>query len=237
MIGVTPASAYCGAKLVEAVGLDPAFLGAEFPGVPGHLGGIGPEVAGPRVAAVPRARPSSPDTKGPARRRASSATARAGAPHFNGPDVVRALHEASGYAKKARLHAPGSPEAYAEYSAIVSEPRADHRPRPARRSRTADAPIPLGRGRARGGRALALHGAGDERGRALRARAPRGGARHERAPPLLPADASSGRAGPCPTGIGPSPTAARAGSTRRASARATATAACSTRGRASPSRP
>ena len=44
MIGVTPASAYCGAKLVEAVGLDPAFLEAEFPGVPGHLGGLSPEI-------------------------------------------------------------------------------------------------------------------------------------------------------------------------------------------------
>ena len=44
MMGVTPASAYCGAKLVEAVGLDPAWLREEFPGVARHLGGIGPEV-------------------------------------------------------------------------------------------------------------------------------------------------------------------------------------------------
>jgi glutamate synthase domain-containing protein 2/glutamate synthase domain-containing protein 1/glutamate synthase domain-containing protein 3 len=44
MTGVTPASAYCGAKLVEAVGLDPAYAAIEFPGVAVHLGGIGPRV-------------------------------------------------------------------------------------------------------------------------------------------------------------------------------------------------
>ena len=44
MIGVTPASAYCGAKLVEAVGLDPAFVEQEFAGVATHLGGIGADV-------------------------------------------------------------------------------------------------------------------------------------------------------------------------------------------------
>src|SRR5207344_582981 len=43
-----------------------------------------------------------------------------GRPHFNSPDAVRALHEASGYEKKARLHAPASPEAYAAFSKIVS---------------------------------------------------------------------------------------------------------------------
>ena len=119
MIGVTPASAYCGAKLVEAVGLDPAFLEAEFPGVPGHLGGIGPDVidrewlefhaeAFGEDAAVP-------GPSGEFRYRLG------GRPHFNNPDVVRALHDASGYAKHARRHAPASPEAYAEFSAIVSD--------------------------------------------------------------------------------------------------------------------
>jgi glutamate synthase (ferredoxin) len=40
MVGVTPASAYCGAKLIEAVGLDADFVARDFPGVPTHLGGI-----------------------------------------------------------------------------------------------------------------------------------------------------------------------------------------------------
>ncbi len=63
MIGVTPASAYCGAKLIEAVGLDPSFVAHEFPGVPTHLGGIGADVIDRRVAGVPP-RAFSPDTRG-----------------------------------------------------------------------------------------------------------------------------------------------------------------------------
>ena len=118
MVGVTPASAYCGAKLVEAVGLDPAFLAAEFPGVPGHLGGIGPEVLDAEWLEF-HARGFHPDTRGPLdvgefRYR------KEGRPHFNGPDAVRALHEAAGYRAKARLHAPASAAAYAAYSEIVS---------------------------------------------------------------------------------------------------------------------
>ena len=54
MMGVTPASAYCGAKLIEAVGLDPAWLRTEFPGVARHLGGHRPRRARPRVAELPR---------------------------------------------------------------------------------------------------------------------------------------------------------------------------------------
>jgi glutamate synthase domain-containing protein 2 len=120
MIGVTPASAYCGAKLVEAVGLDPAFLAAEFPGVPGYLGGIGPEVVD-REWLEFHARAFHPDTEGPAEV-GEFRFRHEGRPHFNSPDAVRALHDASRYAKakKARLHAPASPEAYAEFSAIVS---------------------------------------------------------------------------------------------------------------------
>jgi glutamate synthase (ferredoxin) len=118
MVGVTPASAYCGAKLVEAVGLDPMFLGAEFPGVPGHLGGLGPEVLN-REWLEFHSLAFQPDTTGPVdvgefRYR------KGGRPHFNGPEAVRALHSAAGYEKKARLHAPASPEAYAEFSGIVS---------------------------------------------------------------------------------------------------------------------
>src|SRR5262249_54618277 len=116
MIGVTPASAYCGAKLVEAVGLDPEFLASQFPGVPGHLAGIGPAVVD-REWLEFHAFAFHPDTRGPADA-GEFRFRKDGRPHFNSPDAVRALHEASGYAKKARLHAPASPEAYAEYSAI-----------------------------------------------------------------------------------------------------------------------
>jgi glutamate synthase (ferredoxin) len=118
MIGVTPASAYCGAKLVEAVGLEPAFLEAEFPGVSGHLGGLGPEVLD-REWLEFHAHAFHPDTKGPTDA-GEFRFRQGGRPHFNSPDAVRALHEAAGYRKKTRLHAPASPEAYAEWSAIVS---------------------------------------------------------------------------------------------------------------------
>ncbi|HUG54875.1 MAG TPA: glutamate synthase-related protein [Vicinamibacteria bacterium] len=118
MIGVTPGSAYCGAKLVEAVGLDPAFLQAEFPGVPGHLGGISPEVVD-REWLEFHALAFHPDTSGPGEV-GEFRYRRQGRPHFNSPDAVRALHEASGFAKKARRHAPASPEAYAEFSQVVS---------------------------------------------------------------------------------------------------------------------
>ena len=50
---------------------------------------------------------------------------------------------------------------------------------------------------------MALHGAGHERGRAVGARAPRGRARHERAPPLLPREVPARGRGRCPPGIGP----------------------------------
>ena len=119
MMGVTPASAYCGAKLVEAVGLDPAFVESEFPGVPTHLGGIGPDVLdrewlafherafGPGPVAV--------EDVGELRYR------KGGRPHYNSPDVVRSLHEAAGYAAKGQAPAHGSAEAYQRFSAAVSE--------------------------------------------------------------------------------------------------------------------
>ena len=81
MIGVTPASAYCGAKLVEAVGLEPAFLAAEFPGVSGHLGGLGPEVLD-REWLEFHAVAFHPDTRGPLDA-GEFRFRQGGRPHFN----------------------------------------------------------------------------------------------------------------------------------------------------------
>lgn len=122
MMGVTPAAAYCGARLVEAIGLDQEFLDAEFPGVPGHLGGIGKDVldaewlrfhaegfdAEPAIAALPDA--------------AEFRHSKDGRPHANNAEIVRSLHAASGYARK-KIHAgePGSYEAYKDYSRLVSD--------------------------------------------------------------------------------------------------------------------
>jgi glutamate synthase domain-containing protein 2/glutamate synthase domain-containing protein 1/glutamate synthase domain-containing protein 3 len=119
MMGVTPASAYCGAKLVEAVGLDPAWLRREFPGVARHLGGIGPEqldrewLAFHSEAFSPGARAELTD--------AGEFRFRKGArPHANNPDVVRTLHAASGYAARG-AEAAGSSEAYLSYARTVNE--------------------------------------------------------------------------------------------------------------------
>ena len=185
MMGVTPASAYCGAKLVEAVGLDPAWLREEFPGVARHLGGIGPEVLDREWLAFhdeafrPGAPAELPDA-GEFRYR------KTGRPHANNPEVFKALHAASGYAARGGEEA-GSTAAYEAFAHTVNEREPigilDLLPhRPPRRAR------PARRGRGRGARAVALHGAGDERGGHLRARPPRGRSRDERASPLLPGE-------------------------------------------------
>ena len=119
MMGVTPASAYCGAKLAEAVGLDPAFVEAEFPGVPSHLGGIGPEVLDREWLSF-HAEAFRPEVKGP-KDVGEFRFRKDGRPHYNGPEVVRSIHQASGYSEKKNDLPPGSPEAYAEFSRTVSE--------------------------------------------------------------------------------------------------------------------
>jgi glutamate synthase domain-containing protein 2/glutamate synthase domain-containing protein 1/glutamate synthase domain-containing protein 3 len=119
MMGVTPASAYCGAKLVEAVGLDPAWLHEEFPGVARHLGGIGPDrldaewLAFHREAFRPGAASALPDV-GEFRFR------RGGRPHANNPDVVRTIQAASGHAARGP-EAAGSAEAYDLFARTVNQ--------------------------------------------------------------------------------------------------------------------
>lgn len=117
MTGVTPASAYCGAKLVESVGLDPAFVEREFPGVPTHLGGLGPELLDAEWLAF-HARafgpgPGAPPEVGEFRYR------HAGRPHLHSPDEVRALHEAVGHSRDSRPRPP-RPEAWQAYAAAAS---------------------------------------------------------------------------------------------------------------------
>jgi glutamate synthase domain-containing protein 2/glutamate synthase domain-containing protein 1 len=119
MTGVTPASAYCGAKLVETVGLDFEFVRAEFPGVAHHLSGLGTAeldvewLAFHREAFQPDPVPALVDA-GEFRFR------KGGRPHSNSPDIVRTLHAASGYAARG-AEAGGSREAYDVYRRISSE--------------------------------------------------------------------------------------------------------------------
>jgi glutamate synthase domain-containing protein 2/glutamate synthase domain-containing protein 1/glutamate synthase domain-containing protein 3 len=117
MMGVTPASAYCGARLVEALGLSAELLAAEFPGVPGHLGGLGAEAldrewfAFFQEAFRPGGAAPLPDA-GEFRYR------RDGRPHAHSPDTVRALHRAVGYPAG---DAHGDERAYGEFSRAVRE--------------------------------------------------------------------------------------------------------------------
>jgi glutamate synthase domain-containing protein 2 len=120
MMGVTPASAYCGAKLVESVGLDPAFVAQEFPGVAPHLGRHRRRRARPASGCSSTRARSPRTTLRAVGRGASSAIARTGARTSTGPRWCRTLQVASGYAKKARLHATASAEAYREFAGLVA---------------------------------------------------------------------------------------------------------------------
>ena len=121
MIGVTPASAYCGARLVEAIGLDREFSLENFPGVPVHLGGISREVLNQEwlgfhaEAYAPEKELVSvlPDA-------GEYRHSREGRAHTNNAEIVRALHSASGYAKKIHQHPPGTWEAYCDYAGLVA---------------------------------------------------------------------------------------------------------------------
>jgi glutamate synthase domain-containing protein 2/glutamate synthase domain-containing protein 1/glutamate synthase domain-containing protein 3 len=119
MMGVTPASAYCGAKLIEAVGLDPAWLRTEFPGVARHLGGIGPERLD-REWLCFHAEAFQDGMKAELVDAGEFRYRNAARPHANSPDVVRTLHAASGYASHGKLPS-GSHEAYASYAHTVNE--------------------------------------------------------------------------------------------------------------------
>jgi glutamate synthase domain-containing protein 2/glutamate synthase domain-containing protein 1/glutamate synthase domain-containing protein 3 len=118
MMGVTPAAAYCGARLIEAIGLDRQFLATEFPGVPGHLGGIGKETLNCEWLSFHEAAFSQPEITLPDV--GEYRHSREGRPHSNNAEVVRALQSASGYAKKIHTHQPGSYEAYKDYSRLVA---------------------------------------------------------------------------------------------------------------------
>ncbi len=120
MMGVTPASAYCGARLVEAIGLDRKFLEREFPGVPSHLGGIGVDVLNREWlsfhanAFAAEAAESLIDT-------GEYRHSKDGRRHANNADIVRALHTASGFTTKIHGSAPGSQEAYNDYAGLVND--------------------------------------------------------------------------------------------------------------------
>jgi glutamate synthase (ferredoxin) len=115
MMGVTPSVAYCGASLVESLGLDFDFVKKEFPGVYAHLSGIGAETLNQEwLMFFEQSREGELVDVGEYRHTKN------GRRHANNADIVRSLHSASGYTKKIHEHQPGSKEAYNSYSALVS---------------------------------------------------------------------------------------------------------------------
>ena len=118
MMGVTPATAYCGAGLVESIGLDPTWVNEEF-GVPHHLGGIQPhhvteEWHGFHAAAFSVDAPELVDA-------GEYRHSKDGRRHANNAEIVRSLHLASGYMKKLHAAEPGSRAAYDDFSRLVSD--------------------------------------------------------------------------------------------------------------------
>jgi glutamate synthase domain-containing protein 2/glutamate synthase domain-containing protein 3/glutamate synthase domain-containing protein 1 len=118
MVGVSPSSAYCGAALVEALGLDPEFVQAEFPRVPHHLGGVGPAVLNQEWQAFHR---HAFEEELPLQDVGEYRQSKNGRPHFNDAGIVRGIQLSSGYAKKIHGAVPGSFEAYRSYAQLVED--------------------------------------------------------------------------------------------------------------------
>lgn len=125
MMGVTPSSAYCGAGLIEAIGLDDEFVATEFPGVPTHLGGIGASVWDAEWLSFHRAAYADrePDKVLALVDAGEFRHTKNGRPHANNAEIVRSLHTASGFQAKLGPVPTGSREAYRQFSAAVSQRR------------------------------------------------------------------------------------------------------------------
>lgn len=121
MMGVTPASAYCGARLVEAVGLDKNLLEQEFPGIPGHLAGIGAETLDLEWLKFHEKAFSDANSLHALVDAGEYRHTKDGRAHSNNAEIVRSLHSASGYTKKIHHSPPGSWEAYQDYSKLVTD--------------------------------------------------------------------------------------------------------------------
>ena len=120
MMGVTPSSAYCGARLVEAIGLDAKLMKDEFPGVPVHLGGITSSVLDIEWFSFYR-EAFCEEFDGTLVDAGEFRHSKGGRKHANNAELVRSLHAASGFAKKIHNAEPGSWAAYKDYSSLVSE--------------------------------------------------------------------------------------------------------------------
>ncbi len=120
MMGVTPSSAYCGARLIEAIGLDSKLMKDEFPGVPVHLGGITADILDMEWFSFYK-EAFSEEFDGSLVDAGEYRHSKTGRKHANNAEIVRALHSASGFTKKIHSAEPGTWEAYKDYSSLVNE--------------------------------------------------------------------------------------------------------------------
>ncbi len=120
MMGVTPSSAYCGARLVEAIGLDVDLMKKEFPGVPVHLGGITADVLDREWFSFYKLA-FQDEFDGILVDAGEYRHSKTGRKHANNADLVRALHSATGFTKKIHSSPPGTWEAYVDYSTLVNQ--------------------------------------------------------------------------------------------------------------------
>ncbi|MCG9895749.1 MAG: glutamate synthase-related protein, partial [Fimbriimonadaceae bacterium] len=119
MIGITPSSAYCGSRLAEAIGLDRSFLASEFPGVPGHLEGIGAEDLDREWHGFHQTAFADVNQTVNLVDAGEYRHTRDGRPHANNALVVRHLQSASGYSSKSAAGEPGSRESFAAYTDLI----------------------------------------------------------------------------------------------------------------------
>ncbi len=120
MMGVTPSSAYCGARLVEAIGLDAELMKKEFPGVPVHLGGITSDILDREWFSFHQ-EAFSPELGTELVDAGEFRHSKGGRHHANNAEIVRSLHAASGFSKKIHGSTPGTFDAYKTYSTLVKE--------------------------------------------------------------------------------------------------------------------
>src|SRR5690606_30339230 len=118
MIGVTPASAYCGAQLVEAVGIEAGLAAREFPGVPVHFGGVGAAELDGEWLGFHRAAFGSGE---PLPEVGEYKYKKGGRPHFHSPDAVKALQAVPGWGRPRRRRAEAEIDAaYERFAELVA---------------------------------------------------------------------------------------------------------------------
>jgi glutamate synthase domain-containing protein 2/glutamate synthase domain-containing protein 1/glutamate synthase domain-containing protein 3 len=111
-MGISDVAGYCGAQIFDALGLDPRFVDACFPGTPCSLGGLGlAELEQETVARARSAAGEKPRLENPGYVKFR----KGGEPHATNPDVVEAAHALR------RAVRNGASESYEVFSRLVND--------------------------------------------------------------------------------------------------------------------